>query len=191
MDWSVYITAGTGWKPTAGPPVRIWMSTPVSRPWATSGPVTRFLSVSTLYPAPTRLYRKPCSDSGCQSFCTTIGSGQTPFRSSGSPVPAAGAGVPLSVSPLVHAEPTSATTRAAASTTSLLLFMVLLAPFDPGRNGHSSWYAGYEEVGSRADWCQLPTTLRARKPKNQNTTTPNNDDRMIAENICSDCSRER
>ena len=41
-----------------------------------------------------------------------------------------------------------------------------------------------------ADSCQPPTTRRARKPKNQNTTIPSSDDRMIAPTICSDCNRD-
>jgi hypothetical protein len=48
IDLSVYMTAGTGWKPTAGPPLRTSIFTPVSTPSATSGPVTFLALVSIL-----------------------------------------------------------------------------------------------------------------------------------------------
>ena len=48
IDRSVYICADTCWKPIAGPPARISMSTPVSWPWLTSGPVTRLRAASTV-----------------------------------------------------------------------------------------------------------------------------------------------
>ena len=48
IDLSRYMTEGTGWKPTAGPLVRISIFTPVSGPWETRGPVTRFFSASML-----------------------------------------------------------------------------------------------------------------------------------------------
>src|SRR6266540_329930 len=114
MERSRYITAGTGWKPTDGPPMRTWILTPVSLPEATSGPVTRFLAVSTVKPGPTRLYRKPCSDSGFQSVWNTIGSGQTPLRCSGPPAAAAGTELLLVLvllPRLVHATATRARVR--------------------------------------------------------------------------------
>ena len=46
IDSSMYISAGTGWKPTFGPPGRTSTSTPVSTPWATSEPLTDLASAS-------------------------------------------------------------------------------------------------------------------------------------------------
>jgi hypothetical protein len=40
IDSSRYMSAGTGWNPTLGPPGRTSTSTPVSTPCATSEPVT-------------------------------------------------------------------------------------------------------------------------------------------------------
>ncbi len=48
IDLSRYIWALVCWKPMAGPPARTSILTPVSLPWVTSGPVTRFLSASSL-----------------------------------------------------------------------------------------------------------------------------------------------
>ncbi len=53
-DWSMprvisgfwYISAAADWKPTAGPPARISMRTPVSLPLATSGPLMRLVAAS-------------------------------------------------------------------------------------------------------------------------------------------------
>ncbi len=48
MSVSWYICEFGSWKPIAGPPMRISMSTPVScPPLVTSGPRTAFRSVST------------------------------------------------------------------------------------------------------------------------------------------------
>src|SRR5829696_8828168 len=77
IESSAYCCTDTAWKPMAGPPVRTSMSTPISSPPATRGPVTTLASVSTVYPSPTISYSAPCSDSGNQSVWITIGSGQT------------------------------------------------------------------------------------------------------------------
>jgi hypothetical protein len=50
---SVYSCDVTVWKPIAGPPERISISTPVSTPPATSGPRTRTPSVSIVGSSPT------------------------------------------------------------------------------------------------------------------------------------------
>jgi hypothetical protein len=46
IDSSMYISAGTGWNPTFGPPGRTSTSTPVSTPWAISEPFTDLASAS-------------------------------------------------------------------------------------------------------------------------------------------------
>ena len=48
IERSAYIWAETCSKPMAGPPARISIRTPVSAPCATSGPVTRLRSASTV-----------------------------------------------------------------------------------------------------------------------------------------------
>src|SRR6266540_457113 len=155
MERSRYITAGTGWKPTDGPPMRTWILTPVSLPEATSGPVTRFLAVSTVKPGPTRLYRKPCSDSGFQSVWNTIGSGQTPLRRSGPPAAAAGTELLLVLvllPRLVHATATRASvSRQASGAKPRRVRMGLpfsLSRIGAGRPGSGS--AGV--IGVPADW---------------------------------------
>jgi len=44
----------------------------------------------------------------------------------------------------------------------------------------------YSATRSLAVSCQEPTTRRARKPKNQKTTTPSSEDRITAPKSCSD-----
>src|SRR4051812_32258291 len=89
---SSFMSAGTGWKPVLGPPVRTSMSMPVSTPPATSEPFTFLALVSIVLSGPTRLYAPPCSASGCQSSCTTTVGGHTPLRFCG---PSAGAAAPV------------------------------------------------------------------------------------------------
>src|SRR4051812_22864028 len=91
IESSRYISAGTGWNPTFGPPGRTSMSTPVSTPCATSDPFTDLAPASTVWSDPTSAYMAPCSASGCQSCCITTVSGQpAALRSSGPPAGAAG-----------------------------------------------------------------------------------------------------
>src|SRR3954452_11685754 len=133
IESSRYISAGTGWNPTFGPPGRTSMSTPVSTPCATSDPFTDLAPASTVWSDPTSAYMAPCSASGCQSCCITTVSGQpAALRSSGPPAGAAGTPAPppaggVARPPLPPPPPqavsTSAADRTAATATGDLRFI--------------------------------------------------------------------
>src|SRR5262245_50910756 len=111
----------------AGPPERISIFTPVSSRCGTSGPVTRSLPVSAVYPSPTMLYSAPCSASGFQSVWKTTVSGQTPLREPATLLlpPAAVVSPPAAAVVAAPAAVVAASLAAGAGVVSLLLLLSL------------------------------------------------------------------